>query len=408
MTTAPGPSSSPNTTPTDKNRPRIALLSPFHGGSHRVWGEGLARHSAFDIQILSLPAQFWKWRMHGGAVSLARLYRERFDGGDTPPPRAIVATDMCDLATTLTLLGDEPRPPAALYVHENQLTYPLPADPATGPMRRQLGERDRHYAWINVTSMLAADVVWFNSAFHRDEFLQHLPGFLRHAPDLREMQIVDTIAAKAEVLPIGLDLSGLLAVARPSPEPAAESGSTRPPRILWNQRWEYDKAPDVFFRALYRLQDRGLAFRLAVCGENIRQNPPEFEQARRRLEPVLDHWGFADGATYQELLREADLTVSTALHEFFGIAVVECMAAGVFPILPNRLNYPNLVPVELHGRCLYDGGESGLAERLAWAIESRRETARATQVLRESARRFDWSKMAAEYDRRLALLVRRK
>ena len=40
-------------------------------------------------------------------------------------------------------------------MHENQLTYPLPDDPTTGPMRRQLGERDRHYAFINYASTVS-------------------------------------------------------------------------------------------------------------------------------------------------------------------------------------------------------------------------------------------------------------
>ena len=40
---------------------------------------------------------------------------------------------------------------------------------------------------------------------------------------------------------------------------------------------------------------------------------------------------------------------STARHEFFGIAVVEAIACGCLPWLPDRLSYPELVPQELRG-----------------------------------------------------------
>ena len=44
------------------------------GGSHQAWAEGYAAHSAHMVELLTLPARFWKWRMHGGAVTLARRW----------------------------------------------------------------------------------------------------------------------------------------------------------------------------------------------------------------------------------------------------------------------------------------------------------------------------------------------
>ena len=47
---------------------KIALLSPFHGGSHKQWAENLQAHSLNDIDLYSMPAVYWKWRMHGASI----------------------------------------------------------------------------------------------------------------------------------------------------------------------------------------------------------------------------------------------------------------------------------------------------------------------------------------------------
>ncbi|MGD2078248.1 MAG: DUF3524 domain-containing protein, partial [Chloroflexota bacterium] len=121
---------------------RILIVSSYHGGSHRAWAEGYTRYSAHDVELLALPARFWKWRMHGGAITLARRYLESLSSGRQAMPDLLLFTDMVDLTTFMALTRREnPTLPAVLYMHENQLTYPLPEQPDTGPMRRQRGER---------------------------------------------------------------------------------------------------------------------------------------------------------------------------------------------------------------------------------------------------------------------------
>jgi hypothetical protein len=115
---------------------------------------------------------------------------------------------------------------------------------------------------------------------------------------------------------------------------------------------------------LYRLQTAQIPFRLAVAGENFRNAPSEFETARRLAEHVV-HWGYLPTrADYVALLSQADLVISTAEHEFFGISVLEAICAGAFPLLPNRLSYPELIPAELHPACLY-ADEDDLAQEHA-------------------------------------------
>ena len=145
------------------------LLEPYCIGSHQLWAEGYARYSRHRVVLLTMPGRFWKWRMHGGAVTLARLARQQWETEGRPP--LLLVSDMLDLPAFLGLTRDFLADvPVALYFHENQLTYPLPP-----------GEkRDLHYAFINYTSALAADRVFFNSAYHRDSFFAELPLSLIH------------------------------------------------------------------------------------------------------------------------------------------------------------------------------------------------------------------------------------
>ncbi len=82
--------------------------------------------------------------------------------------------------------------------------------------------------------------------------------------------------------------------------------------------------------------------------------PVEFEAARQRLADHIVHWGYLPSrAAYINLVQQADLVISTADHEFFGVSILEAICAGAFPLLPARLSYPELVPDALHPACLY-------------------------------------------------------
>ena len=74
----------------------ILLIEPYYTGSHKSWAEDLQNFSSNKIKILSMKGQFWKWRMHGGAITLAQKFNEM-----DIEPDLIIATDMLDLTTFL-------------------------------------------------------------------------------------------------------------------------------------------------------------------------------------------------------------------------------------------------------------------------------------------------------------------
>ena len=362
---------------------RILYLDPFHGGSHAAVAEGFARHSRHDVTLLTLSiAGGWRWRMRGAAVTLARMLRERAQERYD----LIVATDMLDLATFLGLTRElTSGTPVALYMHENQLTYPLP------PGRT----RDLAFPWINYTSALAADALLFNSAFHRRAFLEALPGLPGRYHDHRELDLIDAIASKSVVLYPGVDLARLDEGGSGADRPASEAQPA--PVLLWNSRWEYDKGPETFFGALRELEARGVDFRLIVAGEAIDPQAPAFAAARAEFAPRTVHWGYVpDLESYRRLLHQADIVVSAAIQEFFGIAVIEAMYCGCVPLLPRRLSYPELLPADYHPVCLYET-DADLADRLADLIANLGQI-RPRLAVRDVAAQYDWARMAARYD----------
>lgn len=360
---------------------RILLVEPYYAGSHKAWADGYAQHSAHDVDVITHEARFWRWRMQGSALTLAEELQE-IDGDFD----AVIASDMLDLAAflghTRRRLGSIP---AVLYMHENQLSYPL---------SEALAE-DLTYAAINWRSMAAADAIWFNSEFHRTDLAGNLPEFLGRFPDRRHNELAAAVLHRSSVFPVGVDLSRL------SGDPIR---GTRP-LILWNHRWEHDKAPGVFLDALDVLVERGLDFSVALAGENFRQHPAEFSAARERLGDRVVRFGYASADEYTDLLQRSSIIVSTALHEFFGISLTEAVYAGAFPVLPDRLVYPERIPSEFHDSCLYDTNE-GLVERMAWAIEHPQDADEVARALRSTMAEFDWSKVAPSYDAAIESLRR--
>lgn len=316
--------------------------------------------------------------MHGGAITLSRMFLE-----SDFKPDLILVTDMLDVNLLLSLLGDRVTGvPVVLYMHENQLNYPW------SPQDRDSGSgRDHHYAFINYASALRADRVVFNSQYHRSAFLDELPGYLRMYPDFREAANVDIISKKSVVLPIGLDLvdmEGGESVERPHDISV----------ILWNHRWEYDKGPEVFFALVERLLADGEDFRLIVCGERSDKYPRIFDEAREQFAHLALHWGYAqDRREYASLLRRATVLPVTSNQDFFGISAVEAMYAGVAPIMPDRLAFPEHVPSEFHDTYLYTT-EDELYHKVKRALKASRQPGR----IRSWVSGYDWRTVIEDYD----------
>lgn len=353
----------------------VLIVDPWLGGSHERWAREYVTFSNLKVEVIGLSARHWKWRMQGGALTMARRLQDWVS--EHGKPGRLILSSMIDLAAFRGLLpADLRRVPIDLYFHENQFAYPW-EDSAV----------DRTYQWLNITSALAADRVFFNSDWNRRSFLEKGERFLRQLPAPRETGVFARLKSESEVLPLGIDCGAIDSALTES------ESNTGVPRLLWNHRLEHDKNPFDCFAELCQLQEEGQDFELIILGEDYRNKPEGVDALLQQLEPRIIQQGYLESrGEYLSWLGKADILPVTAQHDFFGLSVVEALYAGAYPVLPNALVYPEHLP-ENQQHLLYQDFGKALRKSLS---DFRTYD---PVPIREKLRSYDWPKLVARYDR---------
>ncbi len=295
----------------------ILLLSAYRADSHRAWADWLVHaHPEIEWQRLELPGRHFRWRIRGNPLSW-------IDRMPTRPPDRILATSMVDLATLRGLHPILADVPAWYYFHENQFAYPV-SEQQVNSVEPQT---------VQVYGALAAQWLLFNSGFNRDTFLDGVDHLLQRMPDAVPTGIRERLAAKATVCPVPIT-------------PIAPAAQRDQRLIVWNHRWEYDKEPDLFADALLELAAAGIDFRLALLGARPRTGSSALERIRATLADRIVADGRVEAAEYRALLGRAGIAISTARHEFQGLAMLEAVSAGAAPLVPDALCYTEQYPAD--------------------------------------------------------------
>lgn len=320
----------------------MLLLSGYDAVSHRYWHNILGEHlRGIDWTVVALPDRHFYWRARGNGLTYAFSHAQDLTG----PFDLIVATSMVDICNLRGFLPHLASIPTIVYFHENQFSYPVKpggAVPRSNIVNAQL---------TSIYSALCADKIVFNSRYNKDTFYSGARALLKKMPDGINRNLLNKPEEISLVLPVPVSND-------PQPginqlvEAETNSRDKGPVQIVWNHRWEYDKQPEVFFDAMAKLQDAGYDFRLHVMGQSFREIPECFAKAKTTLQNKISTWGHQPSAEYNQLLRQADIVVSTALHDFQGLSLLEAIHRGCVPVAPNRVAYPEYIPAEL----LYDTG----------------------------------------------------
>ncbi|XP_071978319.1 tRNA-queuosine alpha-mannosyltransferase isoform X4 [Engystomops pustulosus] len=282
----------------------VLLMEPFYGGSHKQLMD-LLQGEMEGCVLYSLPAKKWHWRARTAALHFMQ---------DVPPCdsyRVLFTSSVLNLAELVALRPDLGRLRKVLFFHENQLVYPV----------RKNQDRDFQYGYNQILSCLVADTVVFNSAFNMESFLTSISKFLKLIPDHRPKNLERIIRPKCRVIHFPISFPDVCR--------------------------EHDKDPETFFKIMMKLKDQGLPFCLSVLGETFTDVPEIFSEARISLGSAVLHWGFLPSKDeYFQVLCAADVVISTAKHEFFGVAMLEAVHCGCYPLCPKALVYPEIFPAE--------------------------------------------------------------
>ena len=357
---------------------KILFLEPFFGGSHKDFALGFAAHSSHDVDLVTLPDSFWKWRMQGASLYFINHIKNlgEYD--------LIFTTDMMNLTDFMALAGRK-LPPIVMYFHENQLSYPLGFH----------GKKEAHLGFANILSAVAADGLFFNSSYHLKAFLGEAGRLVKQMPDNRPEWLLAELEQRGQVLYPGCRFDA-------SPFNFGKNSQDNPldkPLIIWNHRWDYDKKPKIFFKVLSELKKKGVGFYLALLGEQYEIIPEVFTRAKEMFEKELLVYGYVESREeYRSWLSRGSVVVSTAIQENFGISVVEAIRHGCFPLLPNRLAYPEILPRNFHRDILYTS-TSDLGQKLESFLKNPDSFLPLHQSLSDNTRRFSWEIMVKQYDR---------
>jgi glycosyltransferase involved in cell wall biosynthesis len=352
---------------------KILFLESFFGGSHMDFALGLKENSKYEIDIISLPARNWKWRMRGAALEFKRLIEniEKYD--------LIFITDMINLADFKALVNLKDLP-VILYFHENQLTYPL----------SQGQKRDWQFGYTNITSALFATKVFFNSSFQLSEFLGKIDELIKIVPDLKPEWVKDEIEKKSSVLYPGCRFSKAL--------PKLSQIDIKKPLIIWNHRWEWDKKPDDFFWCLQQIKERKIPFELALLGEKTGTTPDIFKRVKKQFSEEIVAFGYIDSKKeYISLLQKGAIVISTAIQENFGISIIEAVRMGCIPLLPDRLSYPEIMPEHCLTKILYSG-KKDLVKKLENLLRNYHEYNELREQLSSYMEKYSWETVINNYD----------
>lgn len=375
---------------------RILLLSAYDALSHRYWREGLVSQlDHIDWVVLSLPPRFFRFRVRGNPLSWVADQREVLEDDYD----LVIATSLVDISTLRGLIPSLANTPLWVYCHENQFAYPPSAD------KRHEVQHELEAKMVFLYALMSADAVSFNSRWNRQTAIEGIKKLMAQLPEKMAPSLLEQLQRKSDVLPVPL-LPCHSAPCHSAPgSTRAPSQGAQPLRLLWNHRWEYDKGPDLLLAFVQLLGEQPDHYQLNIVGQQFRRQPEAFAQIKAHVQAsdnlTMGRWGFVESrADYLEVMTNCDIVLSTALHDFQGVAVLEAAQYGLIPLLPDALVYPEIFADQYRYTVADDDrvtAQNMLARLLQWG-QTRLPAA-------ADVSRFEWSKLRPAYQAQIDRLL---
>jgi len=351
----------------------VILFESYASGSHGRIIDLLKRYSRHAITEITLQRDHWKWlalASHYHLAEKARLNRS------TAEVDLLIFSGVMNIGALIAMLPvSHQMVPRVAYFHESQWSYPSDSgDP-------------RPYLMQHLDALAICDEVWFNSRYHLDDFVRQATSSSQDDRLKRlSRQLIEGNLGKLRVVypPVELDK-----------DPVTARSKASVPALLWNARWEQDKRPDRFVELLSKLAVLGVHPSVRILG-TAGKPVSDILHALADFPQDINVAGHLDSRHKYELALAGDgIFISTADHEFFGVAAIESVLAGNTPVLPYELAYPETLPCAWFYR---HGDINDLAAVIVAALAAGRNTVAAHQ---SDARRFDATEAVKVWDDRI-------
>lgn len=166
----------------------------------------------------------------------------------------------------------------------------------------------------------------------------------------------------------------------------------------------FPSCADALFEVIMALVSKGCNFHLSVLGQQFSEQPEIFRQAKEKLENEASsqckilNWGYMSSKEkYLEVLSSAHVVVSTAVHEFYGVSMIEAALIGCFPLCPDNLSYPELFPSSFRYRT-----RTQLVKKLANFCKNPQKSipyiSKVMQELKPDLEKFTWHALKEKYE----------
>ncbi|XP_053925451.1 glycosyltransferase-like domain-containing protein 1 isoform X9 [Cuculus canorus] len=294
----------------------VLLIEAFYGGSHKQLMDLLQEELQDDCVLCTLPAKKWHWKARTAALYFMQTVPTSTNYRFMPQHK---------LARLEKIIG----------VKRNGDAYPLEDLPGQ-EKSRTLGGLMRNSKAHRESGLCEAQ-----PGLHTTQ-REDLPSPLRALARLNKSDASESTnpcqEEEEDKQHLTFNISNIL---------SGEDYQQRPLHIAWPHRWEHDKDPETFFKVLLKLKEKDLPFHVSVLGEAFTEIPDIFSEAKKALGSSVLHWGYLPSKDdYFQALCMADVVISTAKHEFFGVAMIEAVYCGCYPLCPKALVYPEIFPAE--------------------------------------------------------------
>ena len=179
---------------------------------------------------------------------------------------------------------------------------------------------------------------------------------------------------------------------------AAATAQTK--SIIYFGRFAEHKRIDRLFSLLAELRMRDPAWRLIVAGRDA-------DQTVQQLMAMAEAVGIADAVRFainpsdgdlRSLIGEASYFACLSAYEGFGLAAVEAMSAGLFPILSGITPFRRLAENSRIGLIVDpDDPASAAANVQATVLEDEAVYTRRQMQAADAVRQYDWEAVATQY-----------